>query len=124
MAASTGTNALWKKFYDYKITEYKAAYDAYIAKLGESAGWAAFETKGKPERKRVADVALWTKEQVKAKAAADAFKSATLDGATSNESSTKGVKNTAYGKITDIAYYGFVNTETSTKADMDTAAAN
>lgn len=123
MNDAAGTNAKWKLFYDYKVGAYKTSYEAYIAKLDHASGWAAYEVKGKVERKRVADVAVWTKEQVKAKAVMDGYKSATLDGFESTMTSTKGTKNTAYGKITDLAYYQAGVTRDTAKAKYDASLA-
>lgn len=118
---STGTTALWKIYWDLRVGDYKTKYDEYISV--HNGNWAAFEVKGKPERKRLADVALWTKEQTKAKAVLDAYKSGTLDGVESTKNTEQGKKTTAYGKITDLAYYQAVDAQTSAKAEYDKAAA-
>jgi len=121
ITVTTGTEALWKVYYDLRVGDYKSKKDLYTS--GINTNWSAYEVKGKPERKRVADVALWTKEQTKAKDAADAYKSGTLDALESTMNTEKGKKVTAYGKITDVAYYQAVEAQTSSKATYDAAAA-
>lgn len=105
VAVTTGTNALWKKFWDYRGKEYLNAAAAYNTNIDHASGWAEYEKKGAVERKRLADVAQWTLETAKAKAVMDGYKSATLDGVESTKTSASSTRNTAYGKITDLAYY-------------------
>lgn len=58
----------------------------------------------------------------------DGYKSATLDGSETNMTNTKATKNTAYGKITDLAYYQAVATrdtaDTKYKASLAAHTAN
>lgn len=117
----TGTNATWKTFYDYKVGAYKNAVDGYNSKL--NANWSTYEIKGKPERKRLADVEQWKLERAKAKSVMDGYKSASVDTPKSNMDTAKGHRDTAYGKITDLAYYQAVDSRDKAKVVYDTAAA-
>lgn len=114
-----GTNAKWKIYWDLRVGDYTTKLNAYTSNIDSN--WSTFETKGKLERKRVADVALYTKEKGKAEAAATAYKSATLDGVETTKTTKENEKNTAYGKITDLAYYQKVDAQTTAKAAYDAA---
>lgn len=49
--------------------DYKTTQEAYVAKLGGSGGWADYEVKGAPERKRAAEFAGYKQQQAKITAA-------------------------------------------------------
>lgn len=118
---TTGTNALWKVYFDRMNTEYKAAKSAFTSKINTN--WSTFEVKGEVERKRVDDVALWTKEKTKAKKVMDDYDTNTVAPKKLLMDNAKGPRDTAYGKITDLAYYQAVNAAATKQAAYDAAVA-
>lgn len=121
LTPSTGTNALWKLYYDRVITEYKAAKAAFTSKINTN--WSTYEQKGVAERARVDDVALWEKEKAKAKKVMDDYDTNTVAPKKLLMDNAKSPRDTAYGKITDIAYYQAVNAAAAKQAIYDAAVA-
>lgn len=119
--STTGTNALWKIYYDLLLNGYKNAKAAFTSKINTN--WSTFEVKGEVERKRVDDVALWTKEKAKAKVVMDDYDTNTVAPKKLLMDNAKGPRDTAYGKITDLAYYQAVNAAATKQAAYDAAVA-